>query len=264
MGALAQTAGVEAQTAGVEAQISQAARAASELTHVGTFAERPHVETEPAQQKMSAAATTSMSATETAGGSPTDTGARRATVTGTRSTTSTGARSTAARGRENTAPSRTTQSVPPRIRRCVLRRARHRCEVPTCRNSVFLDVHHCTLRSEGGTNDPNDLVVLCGAHHDAVHDGRLRIEGSAALGWTFLHADGTAYGAARAVQDIDVSVKVFHALRSLGFRHGEARRALDDLIRAMPTNARTTITTERLLREAVLVLTRGQPHVRTC
>jgi hypothetical protein len=261
----AQTAGVGAQTAGEGAQTSQGPRAASKLTHVGTFAERPNVATQPAQQQMSAAATMAMSATATANKSAaetditntTATGAPSTTATGTRSTSSPGANGTATRGRGNTAPSRATQSVPPRIRRSVLRRARHRCEVPGCRNSIFLDVHHLTLRSEGGTNEPNDLVTLCGAHHDAVHDGRLRIEGSAALGWTFLHADGTAYGTARAVQDIDASVKVFHALRSLGFRHGEARQALDALIQAMPTNTGTTMTTERLLREAVLLLTRG-------
>jgi len=151
--------------------------------------------------------------------------------------------------------SRATQSVPPRIRRLVLRRARNCCEVPSCRNSIFLDVHHRTLRSEGGTNDPNELVALCGAHHGAIHDGRLRIEGNAATGWTFRHADGTAYGTAPTVEDIDVSVKVFRALRSLGFRQGDARRALDRVTRAMQTHAGTPITTERMLREAVLVLT---------
>ena len=72
-----------------------------------------------------------------------------------------------------------TQDTPPSIRRQVFLRDRGRCVVPGCRNATYLDLHHLELRSEGGSNDPENLVVLCGAHHGASHRGRLRIDGKA-------------------------------------------------------------------------------------
>ena len=65
---------------------------------------------------------------------------------------------------------RATQTIPPATRRAVMRRDRGRCRVPSCRNTVFLDVHHLWLRSEGGPNHPSNLCVLCGlcrARHKA-------------------------------------------------------------------------------------------------
>lgn len=32
-----------------------------------------------------------------------------------------------------------------------------------------LDVHHVLRRSQGGTNDPGNLLVVCRAHHHAIH-----------------------------------------------------------------------------------------------
>jgi len=148
---------------------------------------------------------------------------------------------------------RAKQNLSPRIRRLVLRRARQQCEVATCKNSIFLDVHHRTLRSEGGTHDENELVVLCGAHHTAIHEGRLLLEGDARSGWTFRHADGTVYGTAPAPQQVDVAVKVFRGLCTLGFKQGDARRALDHVTRQ--TDAGAAMTTERVLRDAVFFLT---------
>jgi len=74
---------------------------------------------------------------------------------------------------------RVTQTIPPAIRRLVLRRDRRRCVVPGCKNHVFLDVHHLDARAEGGGHDPERLATLCGAHHRAVHAGRLSIDGRA-------------------------------------------------------------------------------------
>jgi hypothetical protein len=163
-------------------------------------------------------------------------------------------------GAKKAQPSRARQKLPPRMRRLVLRRARHVCEVPTCTNSAFLDVHHRTLRSEGGTHDQNELVVLCGAHHAALHDGRLVIAGDAATGWVFRHADGTAYGAPATAQQVDVSVKVFRGLCSLGFKQGEARRALDHVTQQMQPHVGTAMTAERMLRDALRVLTHRRHH----
>jgi hypothetical protein len=43
---------------------------------------------------------------------------------------------------EAAAPPRATQSEPPAIRRQVLLRDQKRCQVPSCRNTIALDVHH--------------------------------------------------------------------------------------------------------------------------
>src|SRR5215203_5896997 len=48
---------------------------------------------------------------------------------------------------------RATQTVPPATRRSVLRRDHHRCQVPGCRHSVFVDVHHIRTRKEGGGHE---------------------------------------------------------------------------------------------------------------
>jgi hypothetical protein len=45
---------------------------------------------------------------------------------------------------------RAQQSIPPALRRAVLLRDPHRCQVPGCRNTTFLDLHHIQLHSEGG------------------------------------------------------------------------------------------------------------------
>jgi len=119
--------------------------------------------------------------------------------------------------------------------------------------------HHRTLRSDGGSHDANNLVVLCGAHHSAVHDGRLVIEGDAATGWTFRRTDRTIYGTAAEPQQVEMSVKVFRGLCSLGFKQGEARRALDEVRRRMMTRVGVAVTSERMLREALRVLT-GPRH----
>jgi len=48
------------------------------------------------------------------------------------------------------------------MRRSVLARDQHRCRVPGCQNTTFLDLHHIVLRSEGGQNHAENLLTLCG------------------------------------------------------------------------------------------------------
>ena len=122
---------------------------------------------------------------------------------------------------------RATQTIPPATRRKVLRRDHKRCVVPGCRNHRFLDLHHVTPRSEGGTHDPDQLATLCGAHHRAAHAGTLVLEGTASAGFSFRHADGTPYGAPlRNPEHGDLAHKVFTGLVNLGFKQTEARRRI--------------------------------------
>jgi hypothetical protein len=57
------------------------------------------------------------------------------------------------------------------------------CRFPACRQPVDVcDNHHVLPRAKGGPTVLDNLVLLCLAHHHAVHDG----------GWTNrLHPDGT-------------------------------------------------------------------------
>jgi hypothetical protein len=92
---------------------------------------------------------------------------------------------------------RAAQEVPPATRREVVRRHHGRCAVSGCRHATWVDVHHVTPRAQGGSHDPENLMVLCSVHHAAVHRGALIIEGSYSTGFRFWHADGGVYGSPR-------------------------------------------------------------------
>jgi 5-methylcytosine-specific restriction endonuclease McrA len=150
-------------------------------------------------------------------------------------------------------PTKARQDVTPALRRHVLRRDHGRCVVPGCRQSLFLDLHHVALRSEGGEHGVDNLITVCGAHHRAFHRGQLVIEGHSAGNLQFRHADGTFYGG-RIVDPRAATAyeQAFHALRSLGFREREARGALD-AHRAEDHTEEPTV--EGILRHALARLT---------
>ncbi|HMJ10713.1 MAG TPA: hypothetical protein VK524_04860 [Polyangiaceae bacterium] len=147
---------------------------------------------------------------------------------------------------------RAKQSIPPATRRLVMRRHQGRCVVPGCTHAGFVDVHHLDLRSEGGTHHPDKLVVLCGAHHRALHRGQLHVSGSVSQGLTFQHADGSTYGRIATPNAAEAYTKAFQALRSLGFREGETRHALAHLQRQLNTSQQST---EQIVRKALALLT---------
>ena len=74
---------------------------------------------------------------------------------------------------------RAKSEIPSKTRRAVFQRDSNRCRVPGCRSSRHLDVHHIVKRSEGGTHEPENLILLCSGHHRAHHDGQLAISGTA-------------------------------------------------------------------------------------
>jgi len=68
-----------------------------------------------------------------------------------------------ARGKRNRA------AIPPKVRRAVLERDGLRCRSAGCGRVRFLAVHHLAPRVAGGSNDPENLITLCGACHRALH-----------------------------------------------------------------------------------------------
>lgn len=154
---------------------------------------------------------------------------------------------------------RSSQTIPPAVRRAVLRRDHHRCQVPGCRHATFVDVHHIRARAEGGGHEPDNLLTLCGAHHRACHRGDLLIASDPSGSLRFSHADGTTYGDAPSVAILDPVCRGFLALRNLGFGEREAR----DALREASTHVGVEIqgganreATERLIRAALDLLTR--------
>jgi hypothetical protein len=145
---------------------------------------------------------------------------------------------------------RATQTVPPALRREVVLRDHGRCVVPGCRHTTFVDVHHIQARADEGAHDADNLVVLCGAHHRAVHRGKLWIYGSPSSALGFQHADGSAYGQSVSAAAVEIRERVLRGLIQLGFRERQAQSALQK-VRAAPD----ATTPEGLLRSALQVLT---------
>jgi len=147
---------------------------------------------------------------------------------------------------------RAKQTVTPATRRAVLCRDHRRCVVPGCRNVRFLDLHHVEPHAEGGRNEADNLVTLCAVHHRAAHRGELVVAGCISTGIRFRHADGSDYGQALEPHVAEIQAKAFAALRGLGFREVEVRRALADS--AERREDRDT-NIERVLRDALAKLT---------
>ena len=69
--------------------------------------------------------------------------------------------------------------IPEVVKRYVLGRDDWKCR--NCGRRDWLDPHHVTFRSRGGSNHPNNLVTLCRVCHEDIHDGRMFIEVTALL-----------------------------------------------------------------------------------
>ncbi len=96
---------------------------------------------------------------------------------------------------DGAAPAPTQRTIPAAVRRMVLARDHHRCQIPGCASSRFVDVHHLRHRADGGDDQPFNLLATCDSHHGLLHAGAICIDGvPGALRVT--HADGRPYGVA--------------------------------------------------------------------
>lgn len=57
--------------------------------------------------------------------------------------------------------------VSPEVRQAIFQADGYSCRL--CGTPYILHIHHIKYRSEGGTHDPENLVVLCMACHELVH-----------------------------------------------------------------------------------------------
>jgi hypothetical protein len=113
---------------------------------------------------------------------------------------------------------RAKQKIPPAVRRKVFARDRHRCAVPGCR-STNLDVHHILELTNGGKHELSNLITLCEAHHLALHEGALVLQG-APPNVTFTRRPNNNFKVATR------AVELAAALRKLGYRADEVRAAV--------------------------------------
>ena len=57
-------------------------------------------------------------------------------------------------------------------REAILNRDSYKCQICGAKDTR-LEVHHITYRSQGGTDDENNLITLCEDCHSAIHKGEL-------------------------------------------------------------------------------------------
>lgn len=62
--------------------------------------------------------------------------------------------------------------IPYETRRTVRDRDRGRCRI--CGVTDGLHLHHIAYRSQGGTHDERNLILLCNLHHSLVHTDKAR------------------------------------------------------------------------------------------
>jgi Holliday junction resolvasome RuvABC DNA-binding subunit len=98
------------------------------------------------------------------------------------------------------------------------------------------------------------LSSLCSAHHAAVHEGRLVIEGKPSTGLTFKHADGTIYGGKPRPVMTAAAADAFVALKTLGYKEKEARFAIT---RALAHVGQGAMGLEDLIRRGLAALRAG-------
>src|SRR5690606_19951424 len=86
---------------------------------------------------------------------------------------------------------RKTRVVPSAIRRALWARDRG-CRFPGCGRKRFVEPHHIEHWAQGGETSLANLMLLCEAHHSAVHEGGFRIEKDYRGRWFFRRPDGRA------------------------------------------------------------------------
>lgn len=59
-------------------------------------------------------------------------------------------------------------------RQLVRQRDGERCRWCGRNGSSGLQVHHIMYRSQGGSDEPNNLILLCQQHHDEAHSNKRR------------------------------------------------------------------------------------------
>lgn len=65
------------------------------------------------------------------------------------------------------------------------------CQFPGCAKTRHLQAHHIEHWAKGGETSPENLLLLCRAHHWVVHEGGFQVEGRTPGQFVFRRPDGT-------------------------------------------------------------------------
>lgn len=61
------------------------------------------------------------------------------------------------------------------VKAYILSRDNYKCQCGLKGCSEKLHVHHIKFRSNGGSDNPNNLITLCEKHHKMLHEGRIKL-----------------------------------------------------------------------------------------
>jgi hypothetical protein len=85
---------------------------------------------------------------------------------------------------------RKARRISKRLWRALISRDRT-CQFPGCDRTRHLQAHHIEQWAKGGETTPDNLMLLCRAHHWAVHEGGVRLERRGPADLVFHRPDGT-------------------------------------------------------------------------
>ena len=81
-----------------------------------------------------------------------------------------------AKSKNKTTKTRERTNLSAKTRLLLLTESGYRCAVPSCRGILALDLHHICEVSEGGSDDPSNLIALCPTCHGLYHRGTIKAE----------------------------------------------------------------------------------------
>ncbi|MCU0677472.1 MAG: HNH endonuclease [Myxococcota bacterium] len=112
---------------------------------------------------------------------------------------------------------RRTRTIPPALTRALDVRDAGRCRFPGCMHRRFLDRHHVKHWSNDGETKLDNLLTLCTAHHQLVHEGGWSVEIDGEAAW-FFRPDGTQLVWPRPprVDDTVADLEAAHAEMKIG------------------------------------------------
>ena len=76
------------------------------------------------------------------------------------------------------------------LERAVRGRDRGACQFPGCESRGYLQIHHIKHWAVGGATSLDNLTILCGAHHRAVHEGGFTVRRGEDGALRFFNPDG--------------------------------------------------------------------------
>lgn len=124
------------------------------------------------------------------------------------------------------------RNVKPSVRMQALHEAGFKCANPRCRYPITLEVHHLHYVSEGGSNDPSNLLPLCPNCHQEHHAGSIPTDSLRA--WKFLLL---AVNEAFDRRSVDILLAI-HRLKAITRLSGDGVLQLAPLVSSSLVNVR--------------------------